>query len=641
MNKRKGLFANIVNQLTPDYILLPVMFFLVVSSQYYLLHDTLTLGFKLDDWILYLSYKILGSNPLLKIASVWAERGLYTTYQVYYIGLLESLVGFNYQLLRGANLILKILATLSLYPLVLILFKRRMLAFFTVIIFSISFAAIGPLEFVVKGSDYLAIIWMNLFLITYYLTISNEKVHFFKRGFYKWEYFLLLLFFLLALISSPIRMFPLVIIPIMTELFLILKKHFCLITVKRSVRRLLILYFPFVFFLLFAQISLYGNIYSPVIIFKEILNGSWFMLLMPISGIGYAFIPDGYWEKIFGLLITNNFKSYLIFLLGGPTIVCGLLTLMLIWSRNLVHKFFFFIFTITVNFTIQLLIFFVAFHHLKIPTSSKLFYPDSLYSVIFGTYILVVSIMLFIYHWLKRKNHDGALNAIWVGFGLLFIFTLFTWLFAPVGTTFNGSSYYLVVASVGSSIIMAAFLVLLYDKIKSGRLKFLVFSPLLVFILIFKISDYEIHKKLFSLNENGLNADKQTVLQQEAKRVIEGYQKESFMLVYFDISDINGNGAFYYEGFLNSFPFFMHLHEDRLIKGCIGTIYEDHNLVKIKKTIRIQDGVKGFNYSALCINEEKGTYNDLFFTSNDFYAFKIKGMKLIDIKRDILNRLEF
>jgi len=192
--------------------------FLIVAVQYYLLRDSLTLGFKPDDWILYFSYKSLGSHPLSKIASVWSERGLYTTYQVYYMGLLDSLFGLNYFLYHWSNLVLKILATVSLYPLILIIFRNKLLAALAVIIFSFSHSAVGPLEFVVKGSDYLAIFWMNLFLLMYYLIASNKL-----KG---WKYyFLLFVLFYLSLAFSPIRIFPLIIIPLLVESFLVFTQY--------------------------------------------------------------------------------------------------------------------------------------------------------------------------------------------------------------------------------------------------------------------------------------------------------------------------------------------------------------------------------------------------------------------------------
>lgn len=595
----------------------------VIFLEYYLLHDSLTLGFKPDDWILYFSYKLLGPEPLSKISSVWSERGIYTTYQVYYMGILDSLFGLNYYSFHWFNLILKILATLSLFPLILILFKNKLLAILTIILFSISHASVGPLEFVVKGSDYLAIIWLNLFLLVYYLIVV-EKL----KG---WKYYLLLfLLFSLSLGFSPIRIFPVTIIPPLIEAFLIFK-NFNLGIFKKSLVRLAFLYWPFILLILYSPISVLGDAKGPFAIVEQISKGSWFYLLAPFSGMGYLFITNDFWWKIFSLIIADNFNDYLLFLSGGPTVICGILTLLITWSRILKQKLLFFILTLLLNFIFQVIIFFVAL---------KMQYDQTnLYSVIFGGYISVVGFMVFL-NWLKWGSSDRVLAGFWTGSAFLFIFTFLTWVFAPLGTGFSSTSYYLVVASIGSSLMVAAFLISIYDKLKVSRVKLLAFLPFLILIPIFGMSSREIRKTFSDLNKDGRGAEGQIIMQEEARRVLKNYNAGDFILVYFDISDISGNGQFYSEGFLISFPFFMHFRDNKIADGCIGIVHEDSQMVKLRESVQVKDGRKGFNYPGLCVMEGKSTLQTLFFPDDHFYAFKIKDRKLIDIKEEILEKLD-
>ncbi|MBI2085916.1 hypothetical protein HYT74_01085 [Candidatus Daviesbacteria bacterium] len=612
------------------WILLLLTVLLVVLSQYYLLSGVLTLGFKPDDWILYFSYKLLGSHPLSKIISVWLERGIYTTYQVYYLGFLDSLVSLNYQAFQYINLTFKILATLSLYPLTQVLFKRKILSFLAVLLFSIAPSAVGPLEFVVKGSDYLAIIWMNLFLMVYYLIIANKLVGL------KY-YFLLFFLFILSLAFSPIRIFPLIVIPPLVEIFLILK-HFDWAAVKKSLIRLVVLYGPFVVLILYSPISVLGDARGPFGVFDVVLKGNWFHILAPLSGIGYTFISNDFWGKIFGLIMTDNFKNYLYFLAGGPTIILGLLTALIVWAGILKHKLLFFIVTALLNFIFQVLIFFIAFHHLQVQTFPQANYdPINLYSVIFGGYIIILGFMVLL-NWLKWGRSDKVLAGIWMGSAVLLIFTSLTWVFGPLGTGFSSTSYYLVVASIGSSLMVAAFLVSIYDKLKVSRLKLLAFIPFLILIPILGMNSYTIHSRFSSLNKDGLNAAGQIAMQQEARRVMKDYKISDSALWYFDTSDIT-NGPFYSEGFLTSFPFFMHLRDNKLTDGCIGVIYEDAKMVELRKLVQVQDGIPGFNHPALCVNNGKGGFKSIFFNAEDFYAFKLKGKKLIDIKEIVLDKL--
>ena len=616
-------------KLVQNTVLLALLIVTVAISNYYLLSDSLTLGFKPDDWILYFSYKALGTNPLSQIVSVWAERGIYTTYQVYYMGFLDSLFGLNYYSFHFVNLIFKIVATISLYPLILVLSKNKLLAVLSVILFAISHSTVGPLELVVKGSDYLAIIWMNLFLIVYYLIIVDKLVGL--------KYHLLLfILFILSLAFSPIRIFPLIVIPPMVEIFLILK-HFDWTAIKKSFIRLVVLYWPFIVLILYSPISVLGNAGGPFGVFEQVSKGNWFYVLAPISGIGYTFIANDYWGKIFGLLITDNFKNYLYFLSGGPTIICGALTAAVAWSRIPKRKLLFFILTTALNFILQILFFFIAFHHLGITSSNVNYDPSNLYSVIFGGYIVVSGFMVFL-NWLKWGGSDRVLALLWIGSVFLFIFTFLTWVFAPLGTGFSSTSYYLVVASIGSSLMIATFLVSIYEKIKH-RLKLLAFLPFLIIILIFGMSSHEIRQRFSSLNKDGRGAVGQIIMKEEARRVLKDYKVGDLILVYFDTSDISGNGQFYSEGFLTSLPFFMHFRDNKIVDGCIGVIFEDSNMVELRKLVQAQNGIKGFNYPSLCITEGKSSLRTLFFTQDHFYAFKIKDRKLIDIKESVLNQL--
>jgi hypothetical protein len=132
----------------------------------------LQLGFTPDDWRLLFFYQSLGDNPFSKILYVWSVKGAYTTSQVYYIGILNYFFGLNYQLYQVTNIVIKTIATVSIFPLVLIIFKRRLLAFLTTLLYGASFMGSKSLEYVVKGTDYLAIIPMNIFFIFYYYIVT-------------------------------------------------------------------------------------------------------------------------------------------------------------------------------------------------------------------------------------------------------------------------------------------------------------------------------------------------------------------------------------------------------------------------------------------------------------------------------------
>ena len=105
-------------------IIFLILAIIVVVLQFTVLDLALKIGFKPDDWILYLSFKTLGNHPILKLMEVWKERGIYTTYQVYYIGLLQNVAIFSHLSISTINLISKAIATIAVFPLVQIVFKN-------------------------------------------------------------------------------------------------------------------------------------------------------------------------------------------------------------------------------------------------------------------------------------------------------------------------------------------------------------------------------------------------------------------------------------------------------------------------------------------------------------------------------------
>lgn len=608
-----------------------ILVILVIISQYYLLSDSLTLGFKPDDWILYFAYKTLGDNPLSKLAYVWGERGLYTTYQVYYMGLLDSLFGLNYYSFHLSNLILKIIAILGLYPLVWMIFRNKLLSVLTVLLFALSQSSVGPLEFVVKGSDYLAIVFMEAFLLIYYLIID--------RKFWELKYSLLLAVLLIFSFSaSPIRMFPLLLIPLLIEIFLVFKK-WKRSFIKNSLIRGSMLYVPFIVpFFFTTPISLTGNAYSPIGIIQKFLEGNWFLILAPFSGMGYSFITNEYFPKIFGLIRVEDLRNYAIFLLGGPTLFTGMITALISWSLITRNRILFFIITTSLNFIIQILFFFLATNHLRL-TLDVYYDPTNLYSVILGGFVLILGIISFVFWLLQEDRKDKLMASLWIGSIFLSIFTFLTWAFAPLGTGFNSTSYYLVVASIGTSLVSASFLVAIYEKLKKS-IKILAFIPFLILIPIFLMSSHEVRSMFSDLNQHGRGAEGQILMQQEARRVSKDFIEGDHALFYFVTSGIeHGQGPFYSEGFLTSFPFFMLLSDQKLIEGCIGVMYEN-TLDKLNKVVHSEKEIKGFKYPGFCWEQGKYITKELFFTRQNFYAFKIENKKLIDVKKEVLDQLD-
>ena len=451
-----------------------------------------------------------------------------------------------------------------------------------------------------------------------------------------------LILLLLSLLFSPIRIFPILILLPLIEIYLLMK-NLNLENFKNILMRISILYLPMLALILYAPDSISGHLGSPLGIFKSIIEGNWHLILSPFSGIGYTFITNDYWGKIFGSLSVDSFEKYLYFLLGGPTVIFGSLTLIV---GFLISKrpWFFFLLTFILNFILEVLIFFIAFHSKYLFSGQGMHYePTGIYSVLFGIYIMVLGVMCFI-EWVRKYRDDTLLMAFWLGPLFLFIFTFATWAFAPFGTSFSGTHPYLVVSAVGSSLLLSAFLLSVYRKIihiKKKLLRIILLLPILLIIIsIFVMNGKEIRSRFLDLLANGRSAHGQQVIQGRFREHIKDIDFSKPALFYFDTSDIPGEGPFYSEGFLGSFPFWMHFQDRQLIDGCIEILYLNEHK-QLLPYIREQDGERGFFFRGLCVNNGKASYKDIFYKPENFYAFKIKSRDFIDIKEELLKELGF
>lgn len=591
------------------------------------------IGFKPDDWALYFGYKTIGSNPLSKLLEVWGQRGIYTTYQVYYMGLLETLVEFDYHSFQAVNLIIKSLATLALFPVVLIIFNNRLLAILTTIFYAISPASIGPLEFVVKGSDYIAIFWMCIFLIIYYWTVKNHP------GNLLWLTMNLILL-VVTLAFSPIRLFPLLFLLPLIEVYLLVKNK-NLSNFSNTLRRMLLFYLPFIILIMYSPDSIIGFVQAPFTKYSKIIEGNWHLILVPFSGIGLTFITNQYFGLIFGSLRVDSLEKYIHFLFGGPMIIYGFLTLIVAFSKSR-KPWLFFLFAFILNFILEILVFFIVTHSQYLPSIQGLHYePTELYAALFGIYIVVLGFTCFI-EWIKKDENDNLLQAFWIGSLFLFLFTFTTWIFAPFGTGFSGTSYYLVVASIGSSFLLSTFLVSIYRKAKYLKKGLFIISLGLIFTIIFSylwMSVNEIHDSFTYLLVGGRSAWGQQLLQGRFRDHIKDLDFTKPAFFYFDTSEIHGDRPFYSEGFLASFPFWMHFQNKKLVDGCVEIFFEDRQ--KLASLIKEKDGEDGFIYRGLCVKDGKSSYKDIFYQIENFYAFKIKSMEFIDIKEEVIRELDF
>lgn len=590
----------------------------------------LNYGMHSDDWISLVRYKALDENFLNKILILWERHGPHVTSQIIYIGLLESLFGLNYKTFALTNSFFKILATLSLYPLIVLVFKRKLLAFLTAILYSISYSTVGTLFLVVKGTEYQAILFMNIFLIIYYLVTKKQTI---SVG-----WILALIFsFLIAILLAPPRLFPLVLLPLFIELFLWLYMRTSY-NFKNSAKKLFSLYLPLVLVFIYHPVAITGTFIIPIIHLQKILEGYWFILLTPFSGLGYMIFWDNSWVKLLGSINTVDFESFLVSILSNNLFFFGAVTIFLAvtLSKNKIR---FILLTLILNSILGILTFFLATHHLKLPEENRINYDfNALQSALVGIYVVVLSIVLF-FDWLTTKK-DRLILILSLGPLVSVYFIFCNWLFAGSFLGFGTSHEYLTIPAIGISLMFAAILTIYFDRIKTIKFLNMGVALALFALFLFFIPIYSINKKLSVEYISGIvkknNASWQQDLHQRIRGQIKNPDKDGNKLVYFDWTKDKINQEFYSEAIYSTFPIWMHYYKGKILEGCIDRIFDTKGL---SNSFTQRGGKVGFLLPGICVETKNGTLftnYEVFYQLDDFYALEINNNKLTDIKDNIL-----
>ncbi|MEK7616906.1 MAG: hypothetical protein AAB414_02540 [Patescibacteria group bacterium] len=253
-----------------------------------------------DDWQLLFAYKTFDPHPFDKALDAWMIRGPYTTIQFYYIGILESLFGINYQLFQIINICFKIFASITLFILIYKLFRSYFLASSAAIIFSIIHSSAGAFKHVVKGSEYLAIAFMNLFFLSYYFCVTKKSMRL---------TILSSIILFLTFILSPIRIYPILGLIILIEIYLIFRNKKIRFFFQ-SFTRLLIFYMPIIFLAI-------GSLGSFAFV-NDLKTGNWYFSLAPLEALGYTLLGNdqlkilGISASLLGIFLIVLSSGYLI-----------------------------------------------------------------------------------------------------------------------------------------------------------------------------------------------------------------------------------------------------------------------------------------------------------------------------------------
>lgn len=611
-----------------NIIIFLFLVFIVSLLQIILFSPQLSFGFTPDDWWPLALYKHLNSDFLTKILAVWKGNGVYTSYQVMYISILHYFFGFNFQAYQITNLTLKALSILTLFPLILIIFKSRLLAILATILYAVAYSPLGTLEIVVRGSDFIGIIFISIFFMAYYKVVADKLNNTLNLT-------LLMFLLVLSMFFSPIRIYPFLVFILLTETYLCLMQK-SKTTLLNSCKRTIFIFFPYILMLVLSPVSIlrFTSVNAPAILSK-IADGNWQLLLYPFGSFGSLFLLNDYW-RVFGAIHIKTINDYIIYLLTGPFIIFLLISLFysLILSLS-VKKVFGFVFrTLLISLVLLLAVFVLAKHRESIDRSLLMgFDYVELYPVFFAIFILALSFLVW-REWVNKGKRNNLLLALWLGPVFAFVHIVLTWIFKDYSVLFKGVHTYLNIPSIGISVFIAATMGLLYEKIRNsfGILgKQLVYLTFLLLIPIFFINK-NIIDFYFYLNSYSMNAKEHEAVRNRVRNKLINFDNNRPSLFYFDATHDYINGRFYEESMLGRFPDWMFFKGNYPSGSCNLPMFINSNLDLLRSLSAEKNGEVGFSYVDYC-------GKPIFYTRQDFHAFRLIDKQPIDIRDEVLEDL--
>lgn len=619
--------------------------FLILSTfflNYFFLHDFFGYGLTNED-IPYLRSYIAGpgysdNNFLIKVYKTWVHAGPNWAHQILYVGTMDQLFPYNWELTQKLNFVWKVLASLSLFPTLWVLTRRRTLATLATLIYAIFPSANGSLTINCIGTEYLGVIFLNLFIVTYYFLIKNQK-----------SIRLLALSFVLlyvAIFAAPMRMIPTLVLLVIAEIIITILG---ISKFKTTFLRIIIYIVPFglMLSLVDPETLQRGDFYNNLL--KDLVAGNWQLLITPLAGLGFMMISPSFVLYFGGIPNLRNLGSYFWTLFGHGFIpLLLILTFLLapVISRKPKR---FFILTFILNAIFQILIYFFTIHYLYIPQSAALPYNGTLEFAtlpgILGAYIISIALMTG-FEWYKTGMKDKLLLIIFLSPLISLSFICATWL--GIGKNYGYEDpvqRYLTVPAVGISIFISCILFLIFKKIQTNKRLAFIYSLFLVIALIYLVHfSYKENQyfKIHRLMGEDMAAQKHI---QEVVLNTPGIKKDNLLIYYEPRLETDEDRYWYTALNYGRMILWIFLHKyyeqpDRKVNGCLDWV--DNGFKEFKKIYRYSNNQATFNMTnTLCHKDsiQEINHNHTFY-QDDFFAFTLKGDQVLDITKEVLERLE-
>lgn len=599
-----------------QYLLFSILAVFIAWSQFILLKPHLQYGFSDVDWgflFYYKEHKEKFPNIIENFYQTFLRWGVYT-HQQYYIGVQEEFFGLDFQKFQITIHIFKTLAAISAYPLFLIITQSYIAAFIGVILFAFSYSSVGTMYTVVTSSDYSAIFAMNIFFYLYWWIIEKRNS--------KWYLsFVSLLLFIFTLFLSTERMYPILFWLIAGEIFLLIYNKFSRKYLLNSYKRLAIIFIP-VLTIIILYPAIVNNFLTTTSssLFKKIIEGNMQLLLNPFIALGSIIIPHGFW-KYFGTFTLNGQIFYVSYFTSKQFIVLILITLLL--GQFISKKFIKFTIITMLQFIIGAsLIFYLASHH------KSHFDPTFISPALIGIYILAIGFSSFFF-WVLNDKKNRLLIGIFGGITMTILYIVLTWVSTDYSLIFTGAHRYLTVPALLISLSVGCLIRLMTIKLQRvrGFAKVSLIIPVIVLVSIILIWSKQISFLFEDQLNKGFGASDKQNMRNQLLSYIDNLDSNQKSLFFFDFSEDPQNGPYYDNTLLGGFSTWMLWHSSINFNERLrpDIFWNNKDRLKSSKTI---------------IDNEVGFYvYENFFPISNFYAFRLKDKKVINIKDELLEEL--
>lgn len=630
------------------YILFIILAVFITFNQIIVSKPILDRGIMPEDWDMLLGYKIEQQRrPFLleRISYIWETQDKLYKNQIIYIGIFNDIFGLNRTAYILTNIGLKILATLSIYLLLLALFKNQLLAFAASFFFSFSPSVAGSLAYIVTGDDYLSLIFMSLFGISYFNLITKG------RGLLKAS-----LFILLTILSSPLRMHPFLLVPIFIESFFVFKdfKRFgfhnnTLITLKISLKRLFLFIFP-VYLLYLKSVSGDFKVWNTLVnILEQVNQGNWHTLLPPLFSAGFTITDNNALTalgNIFSQIIlkeTNTvlFERLIVILIFVTIITTSLITWVIKPKRPIVFFLAIYLPANILNFSIYLSIQNIN----NIPAAIRAPYNSTNFlAALAGGYYLILGIVIFLEWLLHHRKHKASLLLLPISTLWTYIFTSFTWLEIGSGISYGSPVHrYLTVPALGTSFFTAILIVMSINRIKHVR--FVNYKYILVcltgaaFILTYFYQINVISNYYYNDNTVGRSGTRQEMLKNRFDQALGKINQNDPALIYIELGKNQNINPDYENTFFNNIIYTAFYAPDGgVVFSCRTFIYPTYS--ELLKSVKLKDSEIQFIQDSRCTSRNGRYGKTLTYTPDNFYAFSLEDDNFSDIKDSVLNKLK-